>query len=79
MQELDQKQKRYEQIDESTTPRSGNKMVYVSDNQSSRPPPAFRGRRLSYAVSLSSPKLRLTAMGPGGEVIPHPPHPSEVS
>jgi hypothetical protein len=52
-------------------PRSGKKILYILDNQHSRPPLLQKEGKLFYAVSHSSPKLRLTAMpfrGFGGKI-----------
>jgi hypothetical protein len=45
-------------------PRSGNKILYIKDNQSSRPPLLQKEGKLFYEISHSSPKLRLTAVPP---------------
>jgi hypothetical protein len=46
-------------------PRSGNKIQYIYDNQSSRPPLLQKEGKLLYPVSHSSQTLRLTAKGMG--------------
>ena len=43
-------------------PRSGNKILYIFDNQSSRPPLLQKEGKLFYALSNSSPMLKLTRM-----------------
>ena len=47
-------------------PRSGNKILYVQDNQSSRPPPASRGETFLCSISFI-PKAQVEGYGEGGQ------------